>query len=204
MSTSRRSSTARAARLARARRAVRDLALGDLAADRQDRVQRRRRVLEDEADILGRACAASVSASAPMTSVPSRRIDPRTRAVVRQEAGDRERRDALARAGLADDAEHLVGIDVEIDAAHRRHRRVADPPNVTSSARTDRTGSPPSGHPRLAAGSRARSRLEPDRPRHEHVVDVEREAVRRSWRRRSGRCRRCWSGSRRPPRPAPC
>ena len=134
----------RAAARPRARRrsrageaAVRDLALGDLAADRQDRVQRRGRVLEDEADVAGRASAAASSASAPMTSMPPRRIEPRRArsSGSRPEIG--ERGDALARAGLADDAEHLV--------RRRRRSRCRAPPapvgptptNVTSRPRTE-------------------------------------------------------------------
>ena len=128
-----------------------------------------------------------------------------TRAVSRQKPGDGERGDALARARLADDAEHLV----------RRKRRSSmprtagtgrpDPTKVTSSARTDRTGSAvrpircstASGRP-LRQGLnpivRATSMLSMSSVK---PVDV----LRRDDQARS---RRCWSGCRRPSRPAPC
>ena len=65
--------------------------------------------------------AAALRRSAPMTSMSPSTIEPRDRArcpaAGRRSASDG---DALARTGLADDAQNLVGVDVEIDAAHDR------------------------------------------------------------------------------------
>ena len=95
------------------------------------------------------------------------------------------------------------GIDVEARCPARPGPGRPDPTKVTSSARTDRTGSPPS-RPRPAAGARpASSRLEPDRAGDQHVVDVEREAV--DVLRRDDQARVVGVGrdARRPSRPAP-
>ena len=104
-----------------------------------------------------------------------------------QQAACRQRRDALAGAGFADDAQHLVRADIEIDAAHRRHRRPV-PVKSTSRPRTCRTGSAIAGYRHdgwRAAGALAAttarfsacSTCNGDRARHEHVVDVRREAA---------------------------
>ena len=128
--------------VARREAAMRDLAFGDLASDRQHRVQRRRRVLEDEADILGRACAAGVSASRRRLPSPTRTdrpLDPRR---VWQEPGDGERRRRSCPnrtrrrcRGLRSDGHS------KIDAARPRAPAAREPTNVTVEVRTDRTGS---------------------------------------------------------------
>ena len=105
---------------------VSHLPLCDLAAHGQNGVEGGGRVLEDETDFLS-PHVPQRSASAPITSVPPRTIDPRTVACRRQQAGDRQGRDALAGSGLTNDAKNLVGVDVEVDAAHDRHR-VGRPP----------------------------------------------------------------------------
>ena len=102
--------------------AMRDLAFGDLPADRQHRVQRGGRVLEDEADILAAHLPQALGARADDLRRRRRTIEPLTTRRVGQQPGDGERGDALARTGLADDAEHFVAMDVEIDAPHRGHR----------------------------------------------------------------------------------
>ena len=62
------------------------------------------------------------------------------RAVVADEAGDRQCGEGLARAGLADDADRLAAADDERDAAHRADRPVG-PGKVTSRSRTSSTTS---------------------------------------------------------------
>ena len=62
--------------------------------------------------------SSSFSRSSPSNRI-SPLVDPAGR--VRDQAQDRERGDALARAGLADDGERLAGVDVERDAIDRRH-----------------------------------------------------------------------------------
>jgi hypothetical protein len=64
----------------------------------------------------------SVSRSALVTSMSPSRMRAAHARRRRQQPADRERGHALARAGLADDAEHLVRMHLEVDAAHRRHR----------------------------------------------------------------------------------
>ncbi len=132
--------------------AVRDLALRHLATDGQDRVQGRRRVLEDHADVP--------APHSPQHLPPCRGHLDRAEAHraanprgLRQQAGDRERGHALAGARFADDAEHLVRIDIEIDAPHRRHlpagagERHREPADGEDRIRHQATRSP--RHPRF-------------------------------------------------------
>ncbi len=156
MSTSRRSSTARAPRLARREAAMRDLALDDLAADRQHRVQRRRRVLEDEADIL----AAQVPQALGHRADDFRRR--RGRSTPRPAPCPAEARRWRAQATLLPEPDSPTMPSTSFGWTRRRSMpRTAgtgrpEPANVTSRARTDRTGS--AVRPSLApppAGARA-------------------------------------------------
>jgi hypothetical protein len=93
--------------------------LADLVADREARVQRGDRLLEDHRDV------------AADDRAPLLRGDPRQVVAVeghaigrdggrpRQQPHQRQHRDGLARAGLADDGQHLVGLDLQIDAVDR-------------------------------------------------------------------------------------
>ncbi len=95
--------------------------LGDLIADREERVQRGHRVLEDHGDAL----AADVphlgigflekvfSLESDLPADDLRRG--------RQEPQDGEREGRLARAGFSDDAERLAGPDGQRDLVHRSH-----------------------------------------------------------------------------------
>ena len=148
--------------LVRAQPAMRDLVLGQLPADGEDRIERRRQVLEHHADIdtahaperlmLGRGNLHAAQAD--------RAAYARGR---RQQSRDREQGDALARAGLADDPEHFVGVRVEIDAPDSRHRPArADKGNLERADGEDRLSHPrahPCGIPsRFSAGTPACAR----------------------------------------------
>jgi hypothetical protein len=99
----------------------------ELVADGEHRVQRRHRLLEDHRDRR----AAHVAQLAPRQAGEiaaaevdlAARVDDRV--LRRQQPEDRERGDALPRAGLADQRDRGVARDVERDAAHRVERVVA-------------------------------------------------------------------------------
>ena len=93
----------------------------DLRADGEHRVERRHRLLKDHADVaaadrlhlpLGQADQVAAEERDPA------RFDAGGR---RQQPHDRERRDALARAALADDAERAALLDAKRDIVDRLH-----------------------------------------------------------------------------------
>ena len=95
--------------------------LGQLQADRERRVQRRHRILEDHRDLAAahvfelvlRELVQHAALEADLAG-----LDPRRR---HEQPHDRERRHRLAAARLADDAERLAAIDREADAVDRVH-----------------------------------------------------------------------------------
>ena len=90
------------------------------STDPVHRVERRQRILEDHRRSACRACAAHRAVgSAPTSSMPVRPCRARDHAPTSAAGPSPEERDRLAGAGLADDAEHLAGGDVEVDAANR-------------------------------------------------------------------------------------
>ena len=103
---------------------VRPHLLGDLPADAIDRVERRHRVLEDHRDLRSphapHLVGRELEEIAPLVDHLARR----DRVRVADQTHDRHRGHALARAGLADDAEHLTGRDGERDAVDRAHEAV--------------------------------------------------------------------------------
>ena len=110
------------ARLRAGETSVGDLALGDLPPDRQDRVQGRGRILEDEADVLPRAGAAAFRRRR-RDLLPVRAGSSRERA--RSPAAGRRSRATVTL--LPDPDSPTIpstsfGIDVEVDAAHGRNR----------------------------------------------------------------------------------
>ena len=134
-----------------------------------------------------------------------------------QQAADGQRGHALARTRLADDAQHLVGVYVEVDAAHRRHRTAGTDEGHGQAAHRQQRFARPLRGDRTAVRGRDVDLAGHGRRRRRHAqVNAarwyERPACCRSrarcrppWARpRSGRCRRYWSGSRTPTRPAPC
>ena len=94
--------------------------LADLVADGQRRVEAGQRVLEDEPDLLAAQLAHVLRAELQQVDAVEQdraRDDPARR--IRHEPRDRERRDALAAAGFADEAERLAVADVEADVVDR-------------------------------------------------------------------------------------
>ena len=90
--------------------------------DRQRRVERRHRILEDHRDLRGRGRPRSSRCEQLVRSRPSKRIAPPTiRRGRSEQAHDRERGDGLPAAGLADDAERLASLDREADAVDGAH-----------------------------------------------------------------------------------
>ena len=116
------------ARVAARRAAVYPQRLFDLVADREDRVERRHRLLEHEAD-LG-------AAHALQFALGQRQQVARARGRAQHDAAgvdpsrpldqphDRQRRQRLAAAGLADKAQGLAGVDVKADVDDGRHEAV--------------------------------------------------------------------------------
>ena len=92
----------------------------DLVADGQRRVQAGQRVLEDEPDLLAPQLAHVLGAELQEVDPVEQdraRDDPAGR--IRDEPRDRQRRDALAAAGFADQPERLAVADVEADIVDR-------------------------------------------------------------------------------------
>jgi hypothetical protein len=98
-------------------------ALGHLAADAHDRIQGGHRLLEDHGDLLtaqaakrtGRL-AQEIDFSIISTFPQDLPLDLRCRT---EQAENRQGRGAFARAGLADKAQNLAFVQMEVDAAHR-------------------------------------------------------------------------------------
>ena len=101
--------------------------LGDLRADRADRVQRRHRVLEDRGDLRA-ADAFPVLIGLELGEVLALEHDRAVGdgAVGFKHAGERLGENALAGAGLADDGERFALVKVEGDAADGREVIVTD------------------------------------------------------------------------------
>jgi hypothetical protein len=98
--------------------------LDDLIADPVDRVQRRHRILEDHPDLV----AAEIlhlrvrHLQQVATLVDHLSFEPSVDAP--GEPHQRHRRDALARAGFADDPEHVAAIELEGDSVDGAHEAV--------------------------------------------------------------------------------
>ena len=139
--------------------------LADLVADRQRRVQAGERVLEDEPDLLAAQLAhVLVAELEEVDPVEHDRAGDDLARRIRDEAGDRQRRDALAAARFADQPERLAVADVEAhvvdrldDAVGREEvgRQAADLEQVVGlAARPARWRPPrcaPDGRPRTTA-----------------------------------------------------
>src|SRR6476619_7770458 len=101
--------------------------LDDLVADALNGVERRHRVLKDHRDPVAtdllellRACVGEL-----LAVVADRAGDPGIRTARQTE--DRHRRDGLARAGFANDAEYLAVAHIERDAVDRVDRPLIGP-----------------------------------------------------------------------------
>ena len=99
--------------------------LADLEADGEAGIERGHRLLKDHRDVLARDLAAVPRAHRQqIRAVEAHRVGLDLRRQ-RQQAHHREHRDRLARAGFADDREHLVAIDRHVDAVDRLERAAA-------------------------------------------------------------------------------
>ena len=97
--------------------------LGDLEADREGRVEAGRRLLEDHRHVLaGELAAFVVGQRQEIVAVEAHAVGAET-AGIGDEAHQREHRHAFARAGFADDAEHLAMLDAQRHAIDRAQRR---------------------------------------------------------------------------------
>ena len=92
-------------------------ALGDLLADGQHRIERGHRLLEDEADLLGADLVQFIAGERHQVAALEHdlALDDAARRH-RDQFQDRHRRDGLAAAGFADDAERLALVDGDVDA----------------------------------------------------------------------------------------
>ena len=95
-------------------------AFGDLLADRQHRVERGHRLLEDEADLLGPDVVQFVARERHEIAALEQDLafDDAARRH-RDQLQDRHRRDGLAAAGFADHAERLALVEHDVDAVDR-------------------------------------------------------------------------------------
>ena len=108
MRTSRSSSIVRARALAPRQPEVLAQHLADLSPDREHRVQRRHRLLEDERDLAAAHRAQPRAASSESRSTPSNIDAAADRRGLGQQPHERHAGHALAAARLADDPEHLA------------------------------------------------------------------------------------------------
>src|SRR5712672_3085409 len=98
--------------------------LGDLMADGEDGIERRRRLLEDHGDPLAAQVAQGTRAHVEHLVALDPDAARPARAVLGMEPQDRAQGDALARARLAQDAQRLAALEVEADAVHRMYGAV--------------------------------------------------------------------------------
>ena len=120
------SSMARARAARPASQAVDLERLGDLAADRVDGIERRHRLLQDQADLAAadRAHRPLVERQEVAPVEPHRAADDPSRRV--DQTQDRQRRQRLAAARLADQGQRLAGVEREADARHGGHHAALD------------------------------------------------------------------------------
>src|SRR5215471_10550594 len=129
--------------------------LDDLSADREDRVERGHRLLEDHRYLWATQVAerAPIQPHHVLAGDGNRSRDVRN--VSWEQPHHGAQRDTLARARFADDAEHFAGVEREVDAVDRTDRTLAtDKANREGLAAHQRLG--PAGH---GAGVKARTGL---------------------------------------------
>ena len=118
------SSTARLLRAALVDLLVRLDRLDDLLADPVHRVQRRHRILEDHPDLVAAVVLHLRVRELEQVAALVVHLAAEARVDVARQAHDRHRGHALARAGLADDPEHLAALELERDAVDGVHDAV--------------------------------------------------------------------------------
>ena len=94
-------------------------ALGDLLADRLQRVERRHRLLEDHADVVATKRAHLVLGGGQYIDAVETDAA-RCPGGLRQKPHDRQRRHRLAGAGFADQTHHFAGLDRKLDILEDR------------------------------------------------------------------------------------
>ena len=100
--------------------------LGDLRPDRQRRIERRHRVLEDHRDLAAAdVLELTLGELGQVAALEEHLAGDDLRRGLRDQAHDRERRHRLAAAGLADDPERLPLLDLEADSVDRADRALA-------------------------------------------------------------------------------
>ena len=122
----------------------------NLTADAPHRIERRHRVLKDHRQLAAANGAHRIEREArniAATQPDFAAHDPQAR---RQQPHDGQHRDALARAGLAHQPEHVIRRDIERDAVDQANRALGGSASTTRS-RTDRSG--------LAVGHRSQVRM---------------------------------------------
>ena len=92
------------------------IASHDLGADRVDGVQRRHRILEDHRDLVAAEVLQLALVHLQQVAALVEHLAFEARVRVAREPEERHRGDALARAGLADDPQHLAALQLEADA----------------------------------------------------------------------------------------
>ena len=122
-----------------ARAAVPHHRLGDLVADGVDRVERQHRLLEDHRDDAAAQVLEPglVERQHVLAGEPDRAVD--AAAARRQHAQQRPQGHALARAGFAEQAEHLALLERDVDAVERIDRALAVKAHVQVLDLDDRT-----------------------------------------------------------------
>src|SRR5580704_747066 len=108
---------------------VDDEGLGDLLFECMQRVERRHRLLEHDADAVAAHFAQSCRGRADqfLAGEFDAAVGVVRRRRIGQELHDRQCGHRLARAAFADQGEGLAAVEVERDALHRMHRRRAAP-----------------------------------------------------------------------------
>src|SRR5439155_15126361 len=101
--------------------------LPDLSADRQDRIQRRHRILEDHRDVASTNPAQRTIALANEIGALEQSGTRLDAPIAREQTENRQRRHALPTPGLTHDPKRLTGRDVERDAVDSVHRAAACP-----------------------------------------------------------------------------
>ena len=169
-----------AVRLARADGPMGADGLRHLPPDRQHRVERGHRLLEDHGDAVA-ADGAHLALAKRGNLLPAQhdRAAAEAHAGLRQQPHHGQRRHRLARSGLAGEAERLAGAKVEGQVADQRDDRPAPWPASTVSPLTERTLWPPATAA-PASLEHAPREVERDDPVR-HVDDLAKCAGHRRW-----------------------
>ncbi len=139
--------------------------LADLRADRQDRIERRHRLLEDHRDLVAAHKPHRLVVETQQVAAAERHGTADDAAGwLRDQAHDGERRHALAAAGFADDGERLAAAQRERHVVHRLDDALAgEEEGPQPLDREDDVGVCRRGHPSRCRGSRMSRTASPSR-----------------------------------------